>query len=157
MHPLRRYRLTMVIFIVVMTSIAVGLMSFALRKNINLFYTPSSVVLGEAPINVNIRVGGMVVEGSLIRAEDSLLSIFKVTDGVSEVKVQHEGILPDMFAEGGGAVATGKLDENFIFIASTVLAKHDENYMPPEVTFAMDEARLHTKKLNSEAGSLNNN
>ena len=94
MHPLRRYRLTMVIFIVVMTSIAVGLMSFALRKNINLFYTPSSVVLGEAPINVNIRVGGMVVEGSLIRAEDSLLSIFKVTDGVSEVKVQHEGILP---------------------------------------------------------------
>ena len=157
MHPLRRYRLTMVIFIVVMTSIAVGLMSFALRKNINLFYTPSSVILGEAPINVNIRVGGMVVEGSLIRAEDSLLSIFKVTDGVSEVKVQHEGILPDMFAEGGGAVATGKLDENSIFIASTVLAKHDENYMPPEVAFAMDEARLRTKKLNSEADSLNNN
>ncbi|MFT7267023.1 MAG: cytochrome c-type biogenesis protein CcmE [Porticoccus sp.] len=157
MHPLRRYRLTMVIFIVVMTSIAVGLMSFALRKNINLFYTPSSVALGEAPINVNIRVGGMVVEGSLARAEDSLLSIFKVTDGASEVKVQYEGILPDMFAEGGGAVATGELDENFIFIASTVLAKHDENYMPPEVTFAMDEARLRTKKLNSEADSLNNN
>ena len=140
MHTVRRYRLTMVIFIVTTTSVAVGLMSYALRENINLFYTPSSVISGDAPINVTIRIGGMVVKDSLIRSKESLQSTFRVTDGKSEVDVHYDGILPDMFSEGGGAVATGKLNKNFIFFASTVLAKHDENYMPPEVTYALDEA-----------------
>ena len=157
MHPLRRYRLTMVIFVVVAASASVALMVFALRENINLFYTPSSVISGEAPTNVAIRVGGMVVKGSLVRAENSLLSVFKVTDGISEVEVRHDGILPDMFAEGGAAVATGELGENLIFTAVTVLAKHDENYMPPEVVFAMDEAYKRGKKLTSEVNKLNNN
>ncbi|MAD57936.1 MAG: cytochrome c maturation protein CcmE [Porticoccus sp.] len=146
MQPLRRYRLIMIIFIVTTTSIAVGLMSYALRENINLFYTPSAVVSGDAPLNITIRIGGMVVKDSLIRADNSLESIFKVTDGNSEVEVHYNGILPDMFSEGGGAVATGELDSNLIFVASNILAKHDENYMPPEVTYAMDEAKKSMKK-----------
>ena len=153
MHPLRRFRLTMIIFIVVTTSIAVGLMTFALRKNINLFYTPSSVTSGEAPINKSIRVGGMVVVNSLVRSGDSLQSTFRVTDGISEVEIRHDGILPDMFSEGGGAVATGKLNKNFIFFASTVLAKHDENYMPPEVVYALDKANETTKKVDAKTSN----
>jgi len=81
MHTLRRYRLTMVIFIVTTTSVAVGLMSYALRENINLFYTPSSVISGDAPVNVTIRIGGMVVKDSLTRSKQSLQSTFRVTDG----------------------------------------------------------------------------
>ena len=140
MHTLRRYRLTMVIFIVTTTSVAVGLMSYALRENINLFYTPSSVISGDAPINVTIRIGGMVVKDSLIRSKKSLQSTFRVTDGKSEVYVHYDGILPDMFSEGEGAVATGEINSDLVFIASSILAKHDENYMPPEVTYALDEA-----------------
>ncbi len=140
MHTLRRYRLTMVIFIVTTTSVAVGLMSYALRENINLFYTPSSVISGDAPINVTIRIGGMVVKDSLIRSKKSLQSTFKVTDGKSAVDVHYDGILPDMFSEGEGAVATGEINSDLVFIASSILAKHDENYMPPEVTYALDEA-----------------
>ena len=140
MHTLRRYRLNMVIFIVTTTSVAVGLMSYALRENINLFYTPSNVISGDAPINVTIRIGGMVVKDSLIRSKESLQSTFRVTDGKSEVDVHYDGILPDMFSEGEGAVATGEINSDLVFIASSILAKHDENYMPPEVTYALDEA-----------------
>ncbi len=140
MHTLRRYRLIMVIFIVTTTSVAVGLMSYALRENINLFYTPSSVISGDAPVNVTIRIGGMVVKDSLTRSKQSLQSTFRVTDGKSEVDVYYDGILPDMFSEGEGAVATGEINGDLVFIASSILAKHDENYMPPEVTYALDEA-----------------
>ena len=140
MHPLRRYRLTMVIFIVATTSIAISLMGYALRENINLFYTPSSVISGDAPLTTTIRIGGMVVKDSLIRSKKSLQSTFRVTDGKSEVDVHYDGILPDMFSEGEGAVATGEINSDLVFIASSILAKHDENYMPPEVTYALDEA-----------------
>lgn len=140
MHPLRRYRLTMVIFIVATTSIAISLMVYALRDNINLFYTPSSVISGDAPLNTTIRIGGMVVKDSLIRSKKSLQSTFRVTDGKSEVDIHYDGILPDMFSEGEGAVATGEINSDLIFIASSILAKHDENYMPPEVIYALDEA-----------------
>ena len=140
MHPLRRYRLTMVIFIVATTSIAISLMGYALRENINLFYTPSSIISGDAPLNTTIRIGGMVVKDSLIRSKKSLQSTFRVTDGKSEVDIHYDGILPDMFSEGEGAVATGEINSDLIFIASSILAKHDENYMPPEVIYALDEA-----------------
>ncbi len=152
MHPIRRQRLFMVVFIVVIASIAVGLLSFALRENINLFYPPSDIVSGEAPKGVRIRAGGMVVAGSMVRADDSLLTHFQITDGEAQVNVQYTGILPDLFAEGEAAVVTGELNDEGMFMASEVLAKHDENYTPPEVAEAMQEAhdRAKTKDVDAE-------
>lgn len=140
MHPVRKQRLKMVLLIVVAASVAVGLVTYALRENINLFYTPSQIASGEAPEGVRMRAGGMVVEGSVKRAPDSLFVEFEVTDGAETIWVQHTGILPDLFAEGEAVVATGQIDNKRIFQASEVLAKHDENYTPPEVADAMKTA-----------------
>ena len=118
-----------------------GLTSYALRGNINLFYSPSEVAAGEAPTDRSIRVGGMVVEGSVARARDKLETRFIVTDFASSVTVTYDGILPDLFAEGEGVVATGILGANGVVTASEVLAKHDENYMPPEVADALEKAQ----------------
>ena len=137
MHPVRKQRLMIVLFVVVFSSVAVGLVSYALRGNINLFYPPVDVAAGKAPVGQPIRVGGMVVEGSIERSQDSLKIRFELTDNAGVVPVVYEGILPDLFDEGQGAVAAGELDEQGLFIASEVLAKHDENYMPPEVAEAM--------------------
>ncbi len=146
MHPVRRQRLITVIFIVIAATLAVGLLSYALRENINLFYAPEKIVSGEAPEGVRIRAGGMVVPGSVKRADDSLFTRFLITDGVSEVEVHYTGILPDLFAENEAAVVTGELDQNKVFQASEVLAKHDENYTPPEVAEAMKEAHERAEK-----------
>lgn len=140
MHPIRRQRLIAVIFIVVAASAAVALVTYALRQNMNLFFAPSQVAAGEAPEGSRIRIGGMVVKGSLQRAEDSLTSRFELTDGPARVAVSYTGILPDLFAEGEAAVAMGKLLPGGTFEASEVLAKHDENYTPPEVADAMEKA-----------------
>ena len=137
MHPVRKQRLMIVLFVVVFSSVAVGLVSYALRGNINLFYPPVDVAAGKAPVGQPIRVGGMVVEGSIERSQDSLKIRFELTDNAGVVPVVYEGILPDLFDEGQGAVAAGELDEQGLFVASEVLAKHDENYMPPEVAEAM--------------------
>ncbi|TFH68751.1 cytochrome c maturation protein CcmE [Gammaproteobacteria bacterium LSUCC0057] len=139
MHPLRKQRLKWVLLIVVASSIAVGLFTFALRENINLFYTPIQIVDGEAPTDVRLRAGGMVVKGSIERADDSLFVAFRVTDGAESVRIEYTGILPDLFAEGEAIVATGVLDQNRVLQASEVLAKHDETYMPPEVAEAMEQ------------------
>ena len=138
MHPQRKQRLWVVLSIVVFSSAAVGLAVYALRGNINLFYPPVEVAAGAAPIDTPIRVGGMVVGGSVQRADDSLQVRFQVTDYQATVDVVYEGILPDLFAEGEGAVATGRLGADGVFLADDVLAKHDENYMPPEVAEALN-------------------
>jgi len=104
----------------------------------NLFYSPVQIANGEAPFGRSIRLGGMVVEDSLQREVDSLKLRFALTDYKSEVSVVYEGILPDLFAEGEGAVATGALNENGVFEAKQILAKHDENYMPPELAKALE-------------------
>lgn len=140
MNPLRRQRLVLVVFLVVVASAAVGLLTYALRENINLFYTPSQVVAGEVPEGVRLRIGGMVVVGSLTRGADSLARTFEVTDGAGTVQVNYTGILPDLFAENAAAVAAGKL-RGGVLIADEVLAKHDENYTPPEVADAMQAAK----------------
>lgn len=137
MHPLRKQRLIMVSLVVVLSSAAIGLVAFALRDNINLFYPPADVVAGKAPTDRSIRLGGMVVENSIVRSETDLNTIFWVTDYEASVAVQYSGILPDLFAEGEGVVAEGTLDESGMLIATQVLAKHDENYMPPEVAAAL--------------------
>ena len=137
MHPQRKQRLLIVSFIVVFSSLAVGLMLYALSGNINLFYPPAEIVAGKAPIGTSIRAGGMVVPGSVKRGSDDLSVEFRVTDYQAEVAVVYSGILPDLFAEGEGVVAAGMLDEQGVLQATEVLAKHDENYMPPEVADAL--------------------
>ncbi|MDG2018336.1 MAG: cytochrome c maturation protein CcmE [Porticoccaceae bacterium] len=140
MHPIRKQRLQVVLLIVVASSLAAGLIAYMLGQNANYFFTPSQVIQGEAPENVTIRAGGMVVEGSIERSLDSLDVSFWVTDGIGNLKISYSGILPDLFAEGEAAIATGKLDSAKILRASQVLAKHDENYTPPEVADAMNQA-----------------
>jgi cytochrome c-type biogenesis protein CcmE len=137
MHPVRKQRLMVVAFIVVFSSVAVGLVSYGLRGNINLFFPPAEVVAGKAPTGQSIRVGGMVVEGSVLRSDTGLRVEFDITDYTATVRAVYEGILPDLFAEGQGVVAAGVLDGNGVLQASEVLAKHDENYMPPEVSEAL--------------------
>ena len=140
MHPIRKQRLQIVLLIVVASSLAAGLIAYMLGQNANYFFTPSQVLQGEAPENVTIRAGGMVVQGSIERSADSLDVSFLVTDGLGNLKVSYSGILPDLFAEGEAAIATGKLDVDRVLRASQVLAKHDENYTPPEVADAMNQA-----------------
>lgn len=140
MHPIRKQRLWVVLSIVLFSSAAIGLAAYALRGNINLFYPPVDVVAGKAPLDTPIRVGGMVVEGSLQRATDSLQVDFAVTDHRGTVPVRYVGILPDLFAEGEGVVASGRLGADGVLSADEVLAKHDENYMPPEVAEALDNS-----------------
>lgn len=108
----------------------------ALRENINLFFSPSQIVDGTAPSNTTIRLGGMVVTGSIQRG-DNLGVTFVLTDLAEQVTVAYEGILPDLFREGQGIVTQGKLDSTGRFLAAQVLAKHDETYMPPEVNDAL--------------------
>ncbi len=112
----------------------------AFQSNLVFFFTPTQIDTGEAPKDRTFRVGGMVKEGSVKR--DNLTVNFIVTDTARDVKVAYTGILPDLFKEGKGVVAQGKLDGNGLFTASEVLAKHDENYMPPEAQHAMDQAQI---------------
>jgi cytochrome c-type biogenesis protein CcmE len=140
MHPVRRQRLLLVLFLVVFSSAAIGLVTYALRGNINLFFPPAQVAEGKAPVGQPIRVGGMVVEGSVQRSSDSLEIAFQLTDFKASVDVVYEGILPDLFDEGQGAVASGELDASGVLRATEVLAKHDENYMPPEVAEALEQS-----------------
>ena len=140
MHPLRRQRLWVVLSIVLFSSAAVGLALYALRGNIDLFYPPAAVAAGAAPLDTSIRVGGMVVDGSVRRAADSLQVRFAVTDYQASVEVIYEGILPDLFAEGEGVVASGRLGADGVLRADQVLAKHDEDYMPPEVAEALERS-----------------
>ncbi len=133
MNPKRKKRLIIILAIVLGSSLAVGLTLYALKQNVNLFYSTTQIANGEAPKDARIRVGGMVVKGSLKRATDSLRVEFTLTDYAKNVTVVYTGILPDLFREGQGIIAQGKLDANGVFQADEVLAKHDENYMPPEI------------------------
>ncbi|MEH6582999.1 MAG: cytochrome c maturation protein CcmE [Halioglobus sp.] len=140
MHPVRKQRLYLVLFVILFSSAAIGLVVYALSGNINLFYPPAEVAAGNAPVGQSLRVGGMVVDGSIKRSENSLHVEFELTDYQATVPVIYEGILPDLFGEGQGAVAAGKLNDEGVLLASEVLAKHDENYMPPEVAEALEKS-----------------
>ncbi|MCY1364015.1 Cytochrome c-type biogenesis protein CcmE [compost metagenome] len=140
MNPLRKKRLFIILGILAGVGIAVALALSALQQNINLFYTPTQIANGEVPHDTRIRAGGMVREGSVQRSADSLEVRFVVTDFVKDVTIQYQGILPDLFREGQGIVALGKLDADGVLIADEVLAKHDEKYMPPEVTKALKDS-----------------
>lgn len=140
MTPKRKKRLALVLSIVVGVSVAVGLSLYALNQNINLFFSPTQIAAGEAPVGQRIRAGGMVVDGSVMRDQQSLKVNFGLTDYESNISVEYTGILPDLFREGQGIVAMGEMNNQGVFVATEVLAKHDENYMPPEVQEALDAA-----------------
>ena len=124
------------VFFFAVTSFS-ALLIYAFSKNSVYFYTPSQIIKKEAPIDTFIRVGGMVKKNSFLREKDSLKVSFVIHDLKQNINVIYEGILPDLFAEGQGVVMTGKLVNQNTFVADEVLAKHDENYMPPEVADMM--------------------
>lgn len=134
MNPVRKRKLTIVLFCLSILLVATGLVLYALRQNISLFFSPEQLFQGKAPVNKTIRLGGMVVPGSIHRQENSLDVQFDVTDYHQSVHVHYEGILPDLFREGQGVVTQGVYHPDIKrFDAVEILAKHDENYMPPEV------------------------
>lgn len=138
----RRHKLLMLLFSLGIFSVAAALVLYALRQNISLFYTPTQAISGEAPQHHAIRIGGMVEKGSINRAKQGLEVQFKVTDFNHTITVIYTGILPDLFREGQGIVAEGQLIDNQHFRAIHVLAKHDANYMPPEVKAALSQKGL---------------
>jgi len=139
MTPKRQKRLFIILGIIFGTALIVGLVMYSLNQNINLFYSTSQIVQGEAPVGKRIRVGGMVVEGSVKRSKKSLKVSFDLTDYEQQITVEFTGILPDLFREGQGIITQGKMDAKGVFQADEVLAKHDENYMPPEIAASMKQ------------------
>ncbi len=134
----KRGKRKMVVALVLLgVAIATVLALTAFEENLLYFYSPTQIHDGEAPANRSFRVGGMVVDGSVQREQNSLAIRFDLSDNANVVPVTYSGILPDLFREGQGIVAIGKLDNQGLFIADEVLAKHDENYMPPEVHEAL--------------------
>lgn len=140
MNPRRRKLLIGVVFIVLGVGAATGLALKAFKENLLYFYSPSQIANGEAPKSRIFRVGGMVVVGSVERDPENLNVSFDLTDTAKNVTVNYKGILPDLFREGQGIVANGNLNSEGVFVAKEVLAKHDENYMPPEVADALTKA-----------------
>ncbi|TCS41421.1 cytochrome c maturation protein CcmE [Reinekea marinisedimentorum] len=145
MNPKRKQRLILILLGVCGLTVAVFLVIFALRQNLNYFFTPLEISNGAAPSEQVIRAGGMVLPGSIAREDGSLVVNFKVTDYAAIIDVKYDGILPDLFEEGQGVVVIGKLDDNGLLTADSVLAKHDETYMPPEVTHALEQAEKAAK------------
>ena len=139
MNAVRKKRLYIVLAILVGVSVAVGLALSALQENINLFYTPTQIANGEAPKDTRIRAGGMVAKGSVKRSADSLDVEFVVTDFAKNVTIRYRGILPDLFREEQGVITEGSFGPDGVFTADSVLAKHDENYMPPEVAKSLKD------------------
>ncbi|MGD2172593.1 MAG: cytochrome c maturation protein CcmE [Gammaproteobacteria bacterium] len=133
MTPARKKRLALVVLMIAGVAVGVGFALSSLNQSIMFFLTPSEVHAGRAPTDRLFRVGGMVVEGSVSRPGDGLTVQFDLTDNEQQVTVRYTGILPDLFREGQGIIANGRLDGSGRFVAEEVLAKHDENYMPPEL------------------------
>ncbi len=140
MTPARKKRLLLIALMVAGIAVGVGFALKALNQNIMFFFSPSDIVAGKAPQNKDFRVGGVVVEGTVKRPGDGLTVQFDLTDNAETVTVKYTGILPDLFREGQGIIANGQLNGSGEFVANEVLAKHDENYMPPEVMEAMKES-----------------
>ncbi|HPE01990.1 MAG TPA: cytochrome c maturation protein CcmE [Burkholderiaceae bacterium] len=141
----RHKRLAMILGGLAVIGVAVALVMSAFQQNLVFFFSPSQVAANEAPKGRAFRVGGLVEEGSVKR--DGVMVSFRVTDTAHVVKVSYSGILPDLFKEGKGVVAQGKLGADGTFMATEVLAKHDENYMPPEAAHAVEQAHKAQKSL----------
>ena len=150
MNPVRRRRLLLVALLVLASGAVTALVAMALQRNVAYLYTPAEVLRGEAGERARFRLGGMVEKGSFRREAGSLESHFRVPDGDAQLPVVYTGILPDLFREGQAVVATGRMQDG-VFVADTVLAKHDETYMPREVADKMGIAhRKHDVQVPAE-------
>ena len=141
----RHKRITFIVVGLAGLAIAAYLVASAFRENLVFFFSPTQVAAKEAPVNRTFRIGGLVEEGTLKRDGDGLTVRFAVTDTAASIPVVYKGILPDLFKEGRGCVAQGRIGADGVFQAEEVLAKHDENYMPPEAGEAIDKAK-HAKE-----------
>ncbi len=137
----RRQRMVLIGLVVAGVAVSAALALQAFRENVLFFFSPSEVVAGDAPLERGFRLGGMVADGSVSRQEGSLTIDFVVTDFAHSIPVSYTGVLPDLFGEGQGVVVRGQMSDNGSFAAEEVLAKHDENYMPPEVAEALERGR----------------
>jgi cytochrome c-type biogenesis protein CcmE len=137
----RHKRMALIAVGLALVALATTLILNAFKSNMVFFYTPTQVEKGEVPKGTGFRIGGLVVPGSLKRGDDGLTVNFTITDTAKTVPVIYKGILPDLFKEGKGVVAQGKVGSDGLFMASEVLAKHDENYMPPEAAEALKRAK----------------
>lgn len=140
MRPIRKKRLQIICLMVLALGGAVACILYALKQNINAFYTPSELIQQQIVAGQTIRIGGMVATGSVKHSEDSLDVAFSVTDFTHQLPVTYTGVLPNLFREGKGVVVQGQLSSQGAFVATQVLAKHDENYMPPQVAKKMAKA-----------------
>jgi len=153
----RKKRLFFIIFLIAGVTVAAGFAMYAFNQNLMFYFSPTDVKQGKAPVNKIFRMGGMVVEGTFKKEPKSLKVHFDLTDYEKTVSVEYEGILPDLFREGQGIISRGKLNEQGVFIAEEVLAKHDENYMPPEVAESLKKAKdkLDNKaKINQQSSNI---
>ena len=148
MKPARKKRLFFIVFLVAGVTLAAGFAMYAFNQNLMFYFSPADVKQGKAPVDKLFRMGGMVVDGTFIKEPKSLKVHFDITDYDKTVSVEYEGILPDLFREGQGIISRGKLNAKGVFVAEEVLAKHDENYMPPEVADSLEKAK---KKLDNKA------
>lgn len=136
MNPVRKRRLLLVVVLVAAAALAATFVTLALQRNLTYLYTPVEVLRGDAAEHARFRLGGMVAEGSFKREPGSMIAQFEVNDGDARLPVRYEGILPDLFRENQSVVATGRMDGD-VFVAETLLAKHDETYMPQELADKM--------------------
>ncbi len=152
MHPTRKRRMIGLLVILAGVSIAAAVTLYSLQQNMLFFVSPSDIETNNLPLGREFRLGGLVEVGSVTRAADGLAVQFDVTDGVDSVTVNYDGILPDLFREGQGVIARGQLESSELFVAREVLAKHDENYMPPEVAEALEEKGMHNLSGQGDEG-----
>ena len=150
MTPTRKRRLIAVLLIIAGVGTAATIASFSLQQNLLYFQSPSDLSQQAIPPGRQFRLGGLVKPGSVTRPGDDLATRFVVTDGPEEITVEYVGILPDLFREGQGVIARGSLNNSGLFQASEVLAKHDENYMPPEVADALEESGHVTRTVDGQ-------
>ena len=152
MKPARKKRLFFIVFLIAGVTLAAGFAMYAFNQNLMFYFSPTDVKQGKAPVDKLFRMGGMVVQGTFKKEPKSLKVHFDITDYEKTVSVEYTGILPDLFREGQGIISRGKLNEQGIFVAEEVLAKHDENYMPPEVAESLKKSK---DKLENKAKNNN--
>ena len=150
----RHKRLLLIAIGLVILGLVAALVLNAFRSNLVFFFSPTQVAAGEAPKGKTFRIGGLVKEASLKREADGVTIAFVITDTAHDMPVRYKGILPDLFKEGKGAVAQGKVGDDGVFTASEVLAKHDENYMPPEAAKAVGDAQAQKAAIEATARTI---
>lgn len=153
MTPKQKQRGIIVVALVVITLAAIGLLIYASRSELNYYYSPVEVKEGKAPLERSIRIGGLVAPGSVVKSTETIDIAFDIMDGKDRVRVTYDKMLPDLFREGQGVIATGILKDQNNFVATEILAKHDETYMPPEVKESLEKSGIVIDENSRHPGS----